>query len=310
MKYLTTIIILLFAISAYGQNAIITTENANLRTNPLKTAEIINTLNKGTIIKLLKADNFDGWYFVEYRNQKGWIHKSMIEIIVMKLTVPTVKGDYYFTEWRTVLSNETQSYEINHSKMKNRGEYISLWVKVITNEFYQLDYHDIDCKENKFRFRGEIKYGKNDEILESTSYPITIAKFNQIESGTIMEEIKERACHVKLDGISFSSLSPALPKPQHPTRISKGVVNGSAVNLPPPNYPLEAREAKAKGSVNVVIVIDTSGKVISARAISGHPLLRKAAEDAAYKAEFKPMIVDGEQVEVAGAVVYNFDKLN
>ncbi len=99
---------------------------------------------------------------------------------------------------------------------------------------------------------------------------------------------------------------PPPPPPAVPKRISKGVVNGSAVSLPKPAYPAAARAVNAKGSVNVAIVISKDGSVISASAVSGHPLLRAAAADAARRARFRPTLLSGQPVEVSGVIVYNF----
>ena len=68
--------------------------------------------------------------------------------------------------------------------------------------------------------------------------------------------------------------------------ISGGVLNGKAVTLPLPEYPAVARAAKASGNVTVEITIDEEGNVISARSVSGHPLLQSAAVTAARQARF------------------------
>ncbi|MGI9055687.1 MAG: energy transducer TonB [Pyrinomonadaceae bacterium] len=88
--------------------------------------------------------------------------------------------------------------------------------------------------------------------------------------------------------------------------ISKGVVNGSAISLPKPVYPAAARAVGASGAVNVQILIDEIGNVISANAVSGHPLLRQASEQAALQAKFKPVFLQGTAVRVNGVIVYNF----
>lgn len=96
------------------------------------------------------------------------------------------------------------------------------------------------------------------------------------------------------------------PKPPVPKRISGGVVNGKATSLPKPAYPAAARSANIKGSVNVAIVISKTGRVMSARAVSGHPLLKRAAVSAARRAKFRPTKLSGQAVEVSGVIVYNF----
>jgi TonB family protein len=88
--------------------------------------------------------------------------------------------------------------------------------------------------------------------------------------------------------------------------INGGVLNGKAISLPKPAYPLGARAMGAKGSVNVKITIDEAGNVISAEAVSGDALLREVCVEAARKARFNPTTLGGKPVKVTGIVVYNF----
>lgn len=55
-----------------------------------------------------------------------------------------------------------------------------------------------------------------------------------------------------------------------------------------PKYPPAAQAVRATGTVNVLVKIDEDGKVTSTVAISGHPLLRKACENAAKLWIFSP----------------------
>jgi len=88
--------------------------------------------------------------------------------------------------------------------------------------------------------------------------------------------------------------------------VSGGVLNGKALSLPNPEYPEIARAAQASGSVTVQITIDEQGNIISARAVSGHPLLQGAAVNAARNAKFTPTYLQGQPVIVTGQLVYNF----
>jgi len=88
--------------------------------------------------------------------------------------------------------------------------------------------------------------------------------------------------------------------------INGGVINGKASKLPQPEYPPAAMAVNASGTVNVEVVLDEQGKVISAKAVSGHPLLRAAAEEAARAAEFAPTRLSGATVRVRGIITYNF----
>jgi len=88
--------------------------------------------------------------------------------------------------------------------------------------------------------------------------------------------------------------------------ISGGVLNGKALSLPHPPYPAIARAARALGTVVVQVTIDENGGVISARAVSGHPLLQAVAVAAARQARFSPTKLSGQPVKVTGVITYNF----
>jgi len=100
---------------------------------------------------------------------------------------------------------------------------------------------------------------------------------------------------------------PPPPQPTPPRApISGGVLNGKAISLPKPAYPPIARQAHASGTVVVQVTIDENGGVISARAVSGHPLLQAVAVAAARGARFSPTKLSGQPVKVTGVITYNF----
>ena len=94
--------------------------------------------------------------------------------------------------------------------------------------------------------------------------------------------------------------------PAPKAKVSGGILNGKALNLVKPTYPAAGRASGASGKVEVQIVVDETGKVIWARAISGHPDLRQAAEDTAWRSTFSPLKLSGRPVTVGGILVYNF----
>jgi protein TonB len=95
-----------------------------------------------------------------------------------------------------------------------------------------------------------------------------------------------------------------VPKPRAP--ISGGVLNGKAISKPQPAYPPIAKAARASGTVTVQVTVDEQGRVISARAAGGHPLLQQAAVAAARQARFSPTLLSGQPVKVNGVITYNF----
>jgi len=88
--------------------------------------------------------------------------------------------------------------------------------------------------------------------------------------------------------------------------FSGGILNQKAVEKPNPTYPQAALDARVSGVVVVEILVDEKGIVQAAKAVSGHPLLRQAAVDAAYQARFVPTRVSGNPVKVSGKLVYRF----
>jgi protein TonB len=58
--------------------------------------------------------------------------------------------------------------------------------------------------------------------------------------------------------------------------------------------------------VTVQVTVDEEGNVISAHAVTGHPLLQGAAVAAARQAKFAPTKLSGQPVKVMGVIVYNF----
>jgi len=105
-------------------------------------------------------------------------------------------------------------------------------------------------------------------------------------------------------------IADAPPPPPQPTPraapISGGVLNGKAISLPKPAYPPIAKAAHAAGTVVVQVLIDENGNVVSAHAVSGHPLLQGAAVGAARQAKFSPTKLSGQPVKVTGVIQYNF----
>jgi TonB family protein len=88
--------------------------------------------------------------------------------------------------------------------------------------------------------------------------------------------------------------------------VSGAVRQGSALVKPQPAYPRGANKFNVSGPVEVQITISAEGRVTAATASSGHPLLRKAAEDAARRWEFNPTTVDGVPIETQLTLTFIF----
>jgi TonB family protein len=134
------------------------------------------------------------------------------------------------------------------------------------------------------------------------------------------EHLEARVVGVRFaDGEVWGSFPPPPPPPPPPPvltsgagdpkliRKSNGVLTESATHRVVPDSPPLARAARITGSVVVEVTVDEGGAVIAARAISGHPLLKDAAVNAARQWQFNPTTLSGVPVKVVGTLTFNFE---
>ena len=97
-----------------------------------------------------------------------------------------------------------------------------------------------------------------------------------------------------------------------PGIVEGGVVNGWAVKLVQPSYPLSVPHMYGIRTIRVRVLIGENGKVISAKAEPWasadmtYPRFAAAAEDAARKSLFTPTLKAGVPVNVNGTIIYQF----
>ncbi|HKR00470.1 MAG TPA: TonB family protein [Pyrinomonadaceae bacterium] len=85
------------------------------------------------------------------------------------------------------------------------------------------------------------------------------------------------------------------------------ILNGKAVSLARPTYPVGARQSRLSGTVVIQVSIDETGKVIKAGDMCGaHPLFAASAMAAAYHARFSPTLSAGVPIPTSGVIVYRF----
>jgi protein TonB len=100
--------------------------------------------------------------------------------------------------------------------------------------------------------------------------------------------------------------APTPKQPEGPVRLSSSIISSKVIEKPAPPYPAIARAAHVQGAVAVQILIDEQGRVVSANATSGPPLLQNAAVQAAYRARFTPTLLSNRPVKVTGSITFNF----
>jgi protein TonB len=109
----------------------------------------------------------------------------------------------------------------------------------------------------------------------------------------------------KVEETDTPPIPPARPR-ETTLRVSPRVIIAKIVALPKPIYPPLAKAGGIQGAVTVQILVDETGKVISAHVVKGSPMLTKAAEEAARRARFTPTKLGDQPVKVQGVITYNF----
>jgi TonB family protein len=143
------------------------------------------------------------------------------------------------------------------------------------------------------------------QIRTAASLPARTS-FDKIRFSAIQPPTANISTAVDVDAKN-NSIPNEAPAPRIIKPLSGGVLNGKALSLPVPTYPEFARRSRVAGKVEVEVVVDESGKVISAQALSGPTSLREAAVEAAKRARFSPTKLSGMPVKMSGSINYNFN---
>lgn len=121
------------------------------------------------------------------------------------------------------------------------------------------------------------------------------------------EDAKEKVAVVEPPPLPpVKAVEKPVEQPKKVTTVSGGVINGKASNLVQPTYSPAARAVRAQGEVRVAVTIDEDGRVVSASALGGNPLLTASAVSAARASKFTPTMLSNQRVKVTGIIVYNF----
>lgn len=94
--------------------------------------------------------------------------------------------------------------------------------------------------------------------------------------------------------------------PDHPIKVSKGVMEGALLQKIIPTYPRMAMMTRTEGAVILQAVISRTGTIENLQVISGSPFLSRAAIDAVRQWRYRPYELNGQPVEVETQIVVNF----
>jgi protein TonB len=96
---------------------------------------------------------------------------------------------------------------------------------------------------------------------------------------------------------SAPAVLPAPPATAVAPKIGGHIQQAQVISRTNPDYPLAARQARVQGSVVVAATVGTDGRIKSAKAVSGPPLLQNAAAAAVKQWTYKPAVLNGSPVE-------------
>ena len=137
---------------------------------------------------------------------------------------------------------------------------------------------------------------------------------NHTSVGAALERfacLKRRTGHEgeaeSLQSRALSILAP-LPPGFREGPVSGTVINGKGITMAEPSYPKQADRLGAEGTVSVLVLIDETGRPITACTSVGPEVLALNAEAAAFKSRWTPTTLDKMPVKVNGQVNYNFKR--
>src|SRR5437762_1833518 len=108
---------------------------------------------------------------------------------------------------------------------------------------------------------------------------------------------KKTSCLFAVTAMVVASFCMPLRADDEPMKVSRAEALGAATSKPSPSYPIIAKQLKVEGEVTVDVIIGEEGKVESAKAASGNPMLTKAAIDTLKDWKFTPFKNGGKAVK-------------
>jgi len=89
-------------------------------------------------------------------------------------------------------------------------------------------------------------------------------------------------------------------------RLHCKLLHAHTTKIVRPTYPELARATHIEGRVSLTCIIGRDGSVLKIEVKKGHPLLIQAATDAVAQWKFKPLVLNGQAVEMDTTVNIDF----
>lgn len=157
--------------------------------------------------------------------------------------------------------------------------------------------------------------------MSQLQWPQQITVRHTVASASVRADVSE----LPLGGYGFVALGPAgpasappnffptagmnvvrpVPTTTKPLRLSH-LEEGRLLHKIQPIYPPMAKQLRIQGDVQLTALIAKDGTIEGLKAISGHPLLIRAAKDAVSQWRYKPYLLNGSAVEIETTITVTF----
>ena len=112
-------------------------------------------------------------------------------------------------------------------------------------------------------------------------------------------------------GVMDGAIAPAPPSPPKPEKpkilhMTSALSQSQLLFGPKPEYPKLAMQSRTEGVVRLQAIIGRDGTIQNLHVIEGNPLLTLAAMQAVQRWHYRPMLLNGEPVEVITEVEVHF----
>lgn len=255
---------------------------------------------------------------IEAIRQKGAVVKTMATSSPKPAPVPTpTPPDFSFYQTRADLNAGKGEYSLAladynktlEMKADNQVAYLNRGKTHFNLKAYDLSVKDFDKavelnpKDSvAFLNRGVSyeKLGDAGRAMSDYQKAVDLDPANEAAKANLKRLRDEQAA-----AAAAEAAKNAPPPP--PEFVYLGTLTSSnAVRMVMPTYSIVAQRANVEGKVSVDVELNEEGEVVSAKATSGHQMLRGSAEDAAKRSSFTPALYNGRPIKSKGSIVYNF----
>jgi len=161
---------------------------------------------------------------------------------------------------------------------------------------------------------GSVSNMYNEHLLAPTHIPIRVAEINDKELGPVAPNLPDIDFGPGKGGANTApwpggdaipAVMPKPPAPAHPIRVSHWA-EGNVVYRVQPTYPQIARLAGVQGTVVLRAIVSKTGTIEHLTAVSGPPMLIKAAAEAVQQWRYRPYLLNDEPIEIDTEVTVTF----